>query len=176
MSLARQMLELDLAWISRSSNGQLRFVPANDQEAGVNKCQWPGRQVLELDWDLDLSTNGWQMSMARGAGGLDLAQVLAHAWEPHAPPPFYSDLSLYPLSSPLWLFWIRDWIERGGVFKPRNQSVPACLALHFDMICTWLKKAKVLIIRRYDWVLGSLQPSWLHSERWTAEICSIAHS
>ena len=49
MSLARQMLELDLAWISRSSNGQLRFVPANDQEAGVNKCQWPGRQVLELD-------------------------------------------------------------------------------------------------------------------------------
>ena len=129
MSLARQMLELDLAWISRSSNGQLRFVPANDQEAGVNKCQWPGRQVLELDWDLDLSTNGWQMSMARGAGGLDLAQVLAHAWEPHAPPPFYSDLSLYPLSSPLWLFWIRDWIERGGVFKPRNQSAILCACL-----------------------------------------------
>ena len=23
----------------------LRFVRANDQEAGVDKCQWPGRQV-----------------------------------------------------------------------------------------------------------------------------------
>ena len=50
-------------------------------------------------------------------------------------------------------------------------SVPAYLALHFDMLCTWLKKAKVSVTAIFVSVFVFVFVTFV-----TAEICSTTHS